>query len=82
MAILGIVCIIGLLCIDIRILEAANPQLAWTDPELEDNFLVQCHGTKRVCLFPPECHGQLYVNTKYDSGTRCCDVDVFNPEPR
>lgn len=22
------------------------------------------------------------VNTKYDSGTLCCDVDVFNPAPR
>ena len=33
----------------------------------EDNFLVQCHGTKRVCLIPPGCHGNLYVNTKYDA---------------
>ena len=50
-------------------------------PGFKDNFLVQCQGTKRVCLFPPEGHGQLYVNTKYDSGSRCCDVDVFNPVP-
>ncbi|CAK9046966.1 unnamed protein product [Durusdinium trenchii] len=46
----------------------------------EDNFLVQCHGTKRVCLFPPECAKNLYVNAKYDSGTLCCDVDAFNPD--
>lgn len=46
----------------------------------EDNFLVQCHGTKRVCLFPPDCAKHLYVNSKYDSGTLCCDVNVFEPE--
>lgn len=46
----------------------------------EDNFLVQCHGTKRVCLFPPDCAKHLYVNSKYDSGTLCCDVNVFEPD--
>ena len=44
----------------------------------EDNFLVQCFGSKRVVLFPPEAGENLYVNDKYDSGTRCCDVNVFD----
>ena len=53
--------------------------LCWVDLS-QDNFLVQCHGTKRVCLFPPDCAKHLYVNSKYDSGTLCCDVNVFEPE--
>lgn len=44
----------------------------------EDNFLVQCQGSKRVYLCPPTVDPKdLYVNDKYDSGTVCCDVDVF-----
>ena len=41
----------------------------------ENNVLAQIYGTKRVLLFEPEQAPYLYVNTKYDSGTQCCDVD-------
>ncbi|KAF4692941.1 hypothetical protein FOZ60_012172 [Perkinsus olseni] len=43
----------------------------------EDNILVQLQGVKRVVLFPPDAGEAVYVNDKYDDGTRCCDADVY-----
>ncbi|KAF4759510.1 hypothetical protein FOZ63_033208, partial [Perkinsus olseni] len=43
----------------------------------EDNILVQLQGVKRVVLFPPDAGAAVYVNDKYDDGTRCCDADVY-----
>lgn len=48
----------------------------------EDNFIIQCHGTKRVHLYAPRNERFLYVNTKFDAGTRCADVDVAAPDLR
>lgn len=46
----------------------------------EHNFLVQLHGHKRVTLVPARHRAALYVNSKYDSGTECCDVDCEHPD--
>ncbi|KAF4654427.1 hypothetical protein FOL47_009987 [Perkinsus chesapeaki] len=43
----------------------------------ENNILVQLQGVKRVVLFPPDSGDAVYVNDKYDDGTRCCDADVY-----
>ncbi|KAF4703390.1 hypothetical protein FOZ62_022558 [Perkinsus olseni] len=43
----------------------------------ENNILVQLQGVKKVVLFPPDAGAAVYVNDKYDDGTRCCDADVY-----
>lgn len=47
----------------------------------EHNYLVQVHGSKRVLLFPPSAQRFLSVNSKYDSGTLCCDTPVEQVHP-
>lgn len=42
----------------------------------EDNVLLVLHGAKRVHLWAPSMRQHLAPNTKYDSGTECCDVDA------
>ena len=44
----------------------------------ENNVLCQIYGNKTVYLYPPSAREYLYVNSMYDSGTECCDVDVLN----
>lgn len=46
----------------------------------EDGALLNLAGRKRVRLFPPAAVNGLYRNSKYDSGTTCCDVDTDEPE--
>lgn len=46
----------------------------------EDGALLNLAGLKRVRLFPPEASHGLYRNSKFDSGTACCDVDTDDPE--
>eukprot|EP00927_Polykrikos_kofoidii_P016507 TRINITY_DN17474_c5_g1_i1.p1 TRINITY_DN17474_c5_g1~~TRINITY_DN17474_c5_g1_i1.p1 ORF type:complete len:370 (+),score=36.08 TRINITY_DN17474_c5_g1_i1:50-1159(+) len=46
----------------------------------EDNVAVAILGRKQFVLFPPEQGPVLAVNSKYDSGTRCCDVEPFAPD--
>ena len=46
----------------------------------EDNLLAQLRGRKRVLLYEPEERPHLYINSKYDSGTECCDVDPVAPD--
>ena len=44
----------------------------------ENNVLCQIYGNKTVYLYPPSAREYLYVNSMYDSGTECCDVDALN----
>lgn len=46
----------------------------------EHNVLLQVWGTKSVTLFSPELLDNLYPNSKYDSGTTCCDLDPLQPD--
>lgn len=46
----------------------------------EDGALLNLAGCKRVRLFPPAASHGLYRNSKFDSGTECCDVDTDDPE--
>ena len=46
----------------------------------EKNILAQLYGQKRVTLVPEHYKKYLYANSKYDSGTTCCDIDVENPD--
>lgn len=48
----------------------------------EDNLLAQLRGRKRLLLYEPGERLNLYVNSKYDSGTECCDVDPSAPDYR
>tara|TARA_B110000091_G_C13665042_1_gene411300 strand:- start:52 stop:861 length:810 start_codon:yes stop_codon:yes gene_type:complete len=45
----------------------------------ENNVLCQISGQKHVVLIPPKERPYLYVNSLYDSGTECCDVDASDP---
>ena len=46
----------------------------------ENNVLICLAGRKRVLLAPPSASGSVYENSKYDEGTRCCDVDPEAPD--
>lgn len=46
----------------------------------EHNVLLQIWGKKSVLLFAPDLVHRLYPNTKYDSGTVCCDLDPLCPD--
>jgi hypothetical protein len=46
----------------------------------EDNLLAQLRGHKRLLLYEPGDRPNLYVNSKYDAGTECCDVDPSAPD--
>lgn len=46
----------------------------------ENNISVQIVGKKRFLLFPPEQRHLLYVNSKYDPGTECADVQADDPD--
>jgi hypothetical protein len=46
----------------------------------EDNLLAQLCGRKRVLIYEPAERPNLYVNSKYDSGTECCDACPVAPD--